>query len=129
MTTSRGFRGRRMWWKSSFASTSPSGTWRPQRALPALFPIAKRCADGRRLVIKAVNYQAERNTLSVRLQGASIPEKAAVKLHTITAGLTDAASMEHPDAIATVSRVLEYNNDFSVYLDTYTVAVVEIRSE
>ena len=80
-------------------------------------------------MIKAVNYRAERNTLLVRLQGAGVPEKGLATLHTITAGLTDSASLEHPDAIAPVSRALNYAKDFSVSLEPYTVAVVEIRAK
>ena len=80
-------------------------------------------------MIKAVNYGAERNTLLVRLQGASVPGKAVATLHTISAGLTDSASLEHPDAIAPVSRTLNYAKDLTVDLDPYTVAVVEIRAE
>jgi alpha-N-arabinofuranosidase len=64
----------------------------------------------------------------VRLQGAGLPEKAVASLHTITAGLMDSASLEHPDAIAPVSRPINYARDFSVDLDPYTVAVVEIRA-
>ncbi|MGA8044488.1 MAG: alpha-L-arabinofuranosidase C-terminal domain-containing protein, partial [Terracidiphilus sp.] len=90
--------------------------------------IATASADGRRIVIKAVNYRAERNTLLVRLQGTGVPEMAVASLHTITAGLTDAASLEHPDAIAPVSRPLPFAKDFSVDLDPYTVAVVEIQA-
>ena len=91
--------------------------------------IATTSADGRRLVIKAVNYRAERNTLLVRLQGTSVPAKASATLYTITAGLTDSASLENPNAIAPVSRVLNYAKDFSVDLEPYTVAVIEIRAE
>ena len=91
--------------------------------------IATGSADGRRIVIKAVNYAAERNTLLVRLQGASVPEKAVVTLHTISAGLRDSASLEHPDAIKPVSRTLGYAKDLAVDLSPYTVAVVEIRAE
>jgi alpha-N-arabinofuranosidase len=91
--------------------------------------IATMSADGRRLVIKAVNYRAERNTLLVRLQGTGVPEKASAKVSTITAGLTDSASLDHPNAIAPVSRILPYSKDFSVNLEPYTVAVVEIRAE
>jgi alpha-N-arabinofuranosidase len=91
--------------------------------------VATASADGRRIVIKAVNYRAERDTLLVRLQGAGAPEKAVARLHTITAGLKDSASLEHPDAIAAVSRPLTYAKDFSVDLEPYTVAVVEIRAE
>ncbi len=91
--------------------------------------IATGSADGRRLVIKAVNYRGERNTLLVRLEGAGVPEKAAAKLHTITAGLKDAPSLERPDAIQPVSRTLNYARDLTLDLDPYTVAVVEIRAE
>ena len=68
--------------------------------------IATASADGRRIVIKAVNYRPERNTLLVRLQGASVPGKAVATLHTISAGLKDSASLDHPNAIAPVSRTL-----------------------
>jgi alpha-L-arabinofuranosidase len=91
--------------------------------------IATASADGRRIVIKAVNYRAERNVLLVRLQGAAVPAKAVAKLHTVKAGLADSASLEHPDAISPVSRPFEYAKDFSVDLEPYAVMVVEIQSE
>jgi alpha-N-arabinofuranosidase len=90
--------------------------------------VATASADGHRIVIKAVNYQSERNTLLVRLQGAGVPDKAIARLHTITAGLTDSASLEHPNVINLVSRPLHYAKDFSVDLEPYTVVVVEIRA-
>jgi alpha-N-arabinofuranosidase len=80
-------------------------------------------------VIKAVNYRAERNTLLVRLQGTSVPAKASAKVYTITAGLSDSASLDHPNAIAPVSRLLNYAKDFSLDLEPYTVAVIEIIAE
>jgi alpha-N-arabinofuranosidase len=49
-------------------------------------------------------------------------------LHTVSAGLTDSPSLEHPDAITPASRTLNYARDFSVDLGPYTVAVVEIRA-
>ena len=105
-------------------------TMRPEDWMPGTVDaIATGSADGRRIVIKAVNYGAERNTLLVRLQGAGVPEKAVATLHTISAGLKDSASLEHPDAIAPVSRTLAYAKDLTVDLDPYTVAVVEIRAE
>ena len=91
--------------------------------------IATGSADGRRIVIKAVNYGAERNALLVRLRGASVPGKAVARLHTISAGPKDSASLENPNAIAPVSRTLNYAKDLTVDLDPYTVAVVEIRAE
>jgi alpha-L-arabinofuranosidase len=91
--------------------------------------IATASADGRRIVIKAVNYGAERNTLLVRLEGGRAPAKATARLHTITAGPEDAASLEHPDKIAPVSRAVNYAKDLTVELEPYTVAVVEIRGD
>jgi alpha-N-arabinofuranosidase len=105
-------------------------TMRPDDWMPGTVDaIATGSADGRRIVIKAVNYGAERNALLVRLQGASVPEKAVARLHTIRAGLNDSASLENPNAIAPVSRTLNYAKDLTVDLDPYTVAVVEIRAE
>ena len=90
--------------------------------------IATASADGRRIVIKAVNYEAARNTLLVRLQGAGVPENAVATLHTLSAGLMDSASLEHPDAITPVTRTLNYAKDLTLDLDPYTVAVVELRA-
>ena len=105
-------------------STMKPEKWRPG----TIDAIATGSADGHRIVIKAVNYAAERNILLVRLRGAGVPEKAVARLHTVSAGLTDSASLEHPDAITPASRALNYANDFSVDLGPYTVAVVEIRA-
>jgi alpha-L-arabinofuranosidase len=105
-------------------------TMRPDDWLPgAIDAIATSSIDGRRIVIKAVNYRAERNTLLVRLQGAGAPAQAVATLHTISAGMTDSASLDHPDAIAPVSRPLSYAKDLALDLDPYTVAVIEIRAE
>lgn len=102
----------------------------PTRWLPAsVDAIATGSSDGSRLIIKAVNYRAEKNALLVRLQGASVKGKATAVLHTITAGLTTMASMEHPDAIAAVSTPFAYAKEFSLELEPYTVAVLEIRYE
>jgi alpha-N-arabinofuranosidase len=91
--------------------------------------IATASADGTRLVIKAVNYSIERNTLLVRLQGKSLPQRAKVKLYTIVAKENAMASLEHPDAFAPASRSMEYARNFSVAMDPYSVAVVEIQAE
>jgi alpha-N-arabinofuranosidase len=91
--------------------------------------IATMSGDGRRVVIKAVNYEGRRNTLLARLQGMRAPNKAKARLHTITAGLTERASLERPDAIRPVTRTIEYAKDLAVELEPYTVAVVEIQAE
>jgi len=106
------------------ATMKPDG-WRPG----TVEAIATGSADGRRIVVKAVNYEGHRNTLLVRLESTRLPEKAAVTLHTIGAGLTDSASLERPDAIAAVARTLKYARDLTVDLDPYTVAVLEVRAE
>src|SRR5579872_1289773 len=105
-------------------------TMKPEGWLPGTVDaIATGSADRRRIVIKAVNYERTRNALFVRLQGIGVPDKAVVKLHTLSANLTDAASLEHPDAITPVSRMLTYAKELTVDLDPYTVAVVEIQAE
>jgi alpha-N-arabinofuranosidase len=105
-------------------------TMRPEDWQPGVIDaIATAGAGGRRIVIKAVNYAPRRNTLLVRLQGSGAPEKAVARLHTIGAGLTDSASLEHPDAIAPATRTVNYAKDLALDLDPYTVAVLEIRAE
>jgi len=98
--------------------------WRPG----SVDAIATRSADGRRIVIKVVNYEEQRNLLYVRLQGAGVPTNASGVLHTIGAALTDAASLQHPGAIAPVSRALNYTREFTVDLEPHTVAVIELRA-
>jgi alpha-N-arabinofuranosidase len=90
--------------------------------------IATASADGRRLVIKGVNYTGRPNTLLVHLQGSRVPAAATVTVYTITAGLHDAGSLEQPDRIQPVARTLDYRPDLTIDLEPYTVAVVEIAS-
>ena len=90
--------------------------------------IATASADGRRIVVKAVNYSGGANTLLVHLQGSSVPKAAAVTVYTISAGLNDTASLEKPDRIAPVERMREFHRDLTIDLDPYTVAVIEIAA-
>jgi alpha-N-arabinofuranosidase len=90
--------------------------------------IATRSADGRRIVVKAVNYTGGANTLLVHLQGSRVPSAATVTVYTITAGLNDTASLEKPDRIKPVERTREYRSDLAIDLPPYTVAVVEIAA-
>ena len=89
--------------------------------------MATASADGRRLVFEAINCQAKGNALLVQLEGAGIAEKAVAILETITAGPTSAASLEHPNAIAAESRPFDYGRDFTMDVEPFTVAVLEIR--
>ena len=88
--------------------------------------IATGSADGRRIVIKAVNYADSSNTLLARLRGSAVPQQATVKIYTLSAGLADAPSMEQPDKIKPAETTQPYNRDLSVELKPYTVAVIEI---
>ena len=100
---------------------------KPQGWKPDTFDaIATGSADGRRIVIKAVNYAGSPNTLLARLRGSTAPEKATVKIYTLSAGLTDAPSMEQPDKIQPIETTQTYSRDLSIELKPYTVAVVEI---
>lgn len=99
----------------------PSG-WSPA----SLDAIATASDNGHCIIIKAVNYRGNRNTLLIRLQGKAVPERATAILHTISARLNDQASMEDPDVIAPVSRSITYAKDLTIDLGPYTVAVLEI---
>jgi alpha-N-arabinofuranosidase len=106
-------------------STQIPTEWQPE----TVDAIVTSSADGRRIVIKAVNYRPERNVLLVRLKGERVPERATVMRHSITADPSAKASMEHPDALQTVSRAMEYSKNLSLELEPYTVAVLEMRAE
>jgi alpha-L-arabinofuranosidase len=104
-------------------STMKPETWHPG----TVDAIATASGDSSRIVVKAVNYEAGPNTLLVRLQGAKVPERAVATLHTISAGLKDAASLERPNAIAPVSRSVAYAKDLEINLPAHSVALLEIR--
>lgn len=91
--------------------------------------IATADADGRRIVLKAVNYSGVDHTLLARLQGSRAPEAATVTVHTLRAGPDDAPSLDTPDAIAPAETTLEYSRDLAIPLEPYAVAVVEIRAD
>jgi alpha-N-arabinofuranosidase len=88
--------------------------------------IATGSVDGRRIVVKADNYEGQPNILLVRLQGSALPEKAAVQTYTLSAGLADAASIERPDKIRPVETTLPYSRNLTIELPPYAVSVIEI---
>ena len=124
-STSGTFRdvGNRASFFSDISQMKPEG-WQPG----TVDAIATASADGRRIVVKAVNYSASANTLLVHLQGSRIPPAATVRVYTMSAALHDAASLERPDRIAPIARRLEYRSELAIDLEAYTVAVVEISS-
>jgi alpha-N-arabinofuranosidase len=88
--------------------------------------IATKTTDGKRIVIKAVNYSGIANTLLVRLKGLAIPEHADVKIYTLRAALNDAPSMEHPDAIKSNEVTKPFSKDLSFKMAPYSVLVAEV---
>jgi alpha-N-arabinofuranosidase len=106
-------------------STMKPEDWKPD----TVDAIATGSADGKRIVIKAVNYESSRNTLLARLQGAAIPEKANVTVYTLSAGLTETPSIENPDQIKPVVRTMPFTRDLTIELGPYTVVVVEITAK
>lgn len=96
--------------------------WKPG----TLDAIATGSLDGKRIVIKAVNYEGRSNTLLTRLQGATVPANATVKVYKLAAGLTDAASLEAPDRIKPVEATMPYTRDMAIDIEAYTVLVIEI---
>jgi alpha-L-arabinofuranosidase len=95
----------------------------------AMDAIATASSDGNRIVLKAANYSPRGNTLLVRLEGKSLPQRASVKVNTIAAQPSTMASLESPDVFLPVSRSIEYAHTFSIPVDAYSVAVIEIRGE
>jgi len=91
--------------------------------------IATGSADGKRIVIKAVNYESKSNTLLARLQGTAVPEKADITVYKLTAGLNDAASLENPDRIKPVISTMTFSRDLTIELEPYTVVVIEIKAQ
>jgi alpha-L-arabinofuranosidase len=90
--------------------------------------IATRTADGRRIIIKAVNYDGSPHTLLTRVQGSHVPADATVKLVTVTAGLAEANSLAEPDHLRRREITRPYARDMAFELPPYTVAVIEIRA-
>ena len=123
-STSGTFRdiGNRASFFADISQMKPEG-WQPG----TVDAIATASADGRRVVVKAVNYSGTPNALLIHLQGSRVPAAATVTVYTITAGLHAAASLEQPDRIRPVERRHEgYSPDLTIDLQPYTVAVIEI---
>ena len=108
----------------NIAQMIPQG-WQPG----TVDAIATGSADGKRIVIKAVNYQSSPNILLARLQGSSVPVNAQVKVYTVKAGLTDSPSLENPGRIEPAETTMPYARDLTINLDPYSVTVIEIVAQ
>ena len=90
--------------------------------------IATSSADGRRIVIKAVNYDGVAHTTLVRLHGSRAPADATVTRFTVSAKPNDTATLEQPNRIVPVTTSMAYAKDLTIDLPPYSVAVVEIAA-
>jgi alpha-N-arabinofuranosidase len=90
--------------------------------------IATSSADGRRIVIKAVNYDGVAHTTLVRLQGSRAPTDATVTRFTVSAGLNDAATLQRPNQITPVMTAMAYAKDLTIDVPPYSVTVLEIAA-
>ncbi len=103
-------------------------TMKPERWEPGTVDaIATRSADGKRIVIKAVNYNADSPVLLVRLQGSDAPEQGEVRLYTVSAAPTDSCSLEEPSAIEPQERAIAFSRDLQVQLRSHSVNVIAIN--
>lgn len=102
-------------------------TMKPEQWQPGTVDAIATCsADGKRIVVKAVNYQADSPVLLVRLQGSAAPERADVKLYTIAADPADSCSIEAPGAIMPREKTISFSRDLQVELPAYSVSVIAI---
>ena len=91
--------------------------------------IATASADGRRIVVKAVNYSGTSHTLLIQLQGSRVPAAATVDgVHDhrrpSRRGVARAARSDQ----ARSNGMLDYRPDLTIDLQPYTVAVIEIQA-
>ncbi|HKK45537.1 MAG TPA: alpha-L-arabinofuranosidase C-terminal domain-containing protein [Balneolaceae bacterium] len=106
-------------------STMKPRDWKPN----SVDAIATGSKDGKRIVIKAVNYDDIQNTLLTRLQGSSVPQNADVKVYKITSGLHERPTMEDPHKLDPVEGTMAYKKNMTITLPPYTVVVVEITAK
>ncbi len=103
---------------------------KPERWTPdTVDAIASASSDGRRIVLKAVNYDSNRHTLLTRLQGVSVPTAAIVKIWTVTAAPTDENSLAEPNKIHPMETTMPFARDMAFDLPSHTVAVMEITAQ
>ena len=88
--------------------------------------IAAGSDDGKKIIIKAVNYENNINTLLTRIQGTLIKDNTVVKIYTIKAGLDDRASIKEPGTITPVESSIVFSKDMTFVLDPYSVVVIDI---
>jgi alpha-L-arabinofuranosidase len=91
--------------------------------------VATGTPDGKRIILKAVNYTPTPQTLLTRLQGAKAPAQARVTVTTIAAGLQDANSLTEPNKLKPTDSTIPYTRELmAIPLPPYGVVVTEITT-
>jgi alpha-N-arabinofuranosidase len=96
--------------------------WKPG----SLDAIATGSSDGKRLIIKVVNYEDFKNTLLTRLQGSTLTGNAEVKIYTLKAGLLEKASIENPGVFKVIESTATFAKDMVFELEPHSVVVIDI---
>ena len=105
-------------------------TIKPEDWKPGTFDaIASAGIDGKRIIIKAVNYENKPNLLLARLQGALTDKNARINIYTINAGLNDAPAINQPDKIKPIISHIDYSRNLEILFEPYSVKVIEIKTE
>jgi len=96
--------------------------------IPALDATASRTADGKTIIIKAVNTDPKSSLITtITLQGASPATRA--ELNTITApSLKVSNSFSQPDAVSIQKRTIAIGRGFVVTLPKHSVSVIVIET-
>ena len=100
---------------------------KPENWKPGTMDAIAACnADGKQIIIKAVNYENYTNTLLVRFQGLTVTDNADVKIFTLKAELSDRASIENPDVIKPKESSVSFSRDMNFEVEPYSVVVIDI---
>jgi alpha-L-arabinofuranosidase len=91
-------------------------------------PIYSRSADGRTIVLKAVNADRERpQRARVTVRGASVASGAAVE-RVVADSLTAVNGFATPDAVRITRSSIRAGNSFSLDLPSHSVSVITLTT-
>ncbi|HLN20368.1 MAG TPA: carbohydrate binding domain-containing protein [Bacteroidales bacterium] len=88
--------------------------------------IATGSEDGKKIVLKAVNYDKNQHTLLTRLQGSKITANADVKIYSVRSEPTGKASLKDPGFYRIEEKTVPFAKDLDYVMDPYSVLLVEI---
>jgi len=88
--------------------------------------IATGTDDGKRIVIKAVNYSDSDKTLLTRLQGARVNDNGDVKIYSVKSSPLDKASIEDPSFFKIIENAVPFSRDMETVIGPHSVNLIEI---